>query len=139
VYRILHNGRFWARLRKGGAFVLVIALLFNAVAPSIVAASQSSLTPQKTASGHIKHCDHMKHKTMEHDVMPTASSALANGHPDHSSSLECMSSVCYYQEASAPVALVASDAFLANDQLTERGSDLPSVLHATKDRPPQHI
>lgn len=122
----------WASLREMRVFVLVLALLLNAILPSVAAAQMTTISHPMTS-------DQMDHAAMGHHEMSTSSQASPLDHEDHRSALHCMSSVCCYQEASTPFALVASEAFLTNKQLTDRGIHLPSVSRATKDRPPQQI
>lgn len=129
---VLQRCGLGAELCGARALFLVSLLLMNAILPSTVGAAQNTTAPHQMAS------DQMDHAAMGHAVSAPSQSALMD-HDEHGGSLHCMSSVCCYQEASAPFALVASDAFLTNRQITDRGSHLPSFYRSVKDRPPQQI
>lgn len=129
---VLHKWGLFAGWRGARVLLLVSMLLLNALLPSLAAAAQNTTAPHQMTS------DQMDHATMGHAASVPSQGSLPD-HEDHGASLHCMSSVCCYQEASVPFALVACDAYLTNRQITDRGSHLPSVLRSTKDRPPQQI
>ncbi|WP_295508798.1 hypothetical protein [uncultured Sulfitobacter sp.] len=129
----LHKSGPWSKLRGIGSLVLVLALLMNAILPSAAVASQDAPTLHQMASGP------MDHSAMDHSSMAPAAQSTIPDHSDHENPVHCMSSVCCFQEASLPVASVASDAFLTNGQPCDYHSGLPSFPRETKDRPPQQI
>jgi len=129
----LHKSGPWSKLRGIGSLVLVLALLMNAILPSTAVASQDAPTLHQMASGP------MDHSAMDHSSMAPAAQSTIPDHSDHENPVHCMSSVCCFQEASLPVASVASDAFLTNGQPCDYHSGLPSFPRETKDRPPQQI
>ena len=134
---VLHKWGLFAGWRGASVMILVSVLLLNAILPSLAAAAQNATVP------HQMMADQMDHAAMGHATIGHAASVPSQGslpdHEDHGASLHCMSSVCCYQEASVPFALVACDAYLTNRQITDSGGHLPSVLRSTKDRPPQQI
>ena len=134
----LHKSGPWSKLREIGSLVLVFALLMNAILPSAAVASQDAPTLHQMASGPMDHAG-MDHSAMDHSSMAPAAQSTIPDHSDHENPVHCMSSVCCFQEASLPVASVASDAFLTNGQPCDYHSGLPSFPRETKDRPPQQI
>jgi len=134
---VLHKWRLWGGSRGGKALFLVAVLLINAILPSLASAEQNKILSHEMTSDLMDHAN-MDHAQMGHATSATSQDPLS-AHENHEMSLHCMSSICCFQDASAPFALVASDAYLTNRQVVDPGSDLPSILHSTKDRPPRQI
>lgn len=133
----LHKWRYWARWQGARALLLVCALLLNAVLPGMTSAAHGTTAPHGMATDLVDHAQ-MDHASMGHAASASSQVPLSD-HADHGASLHCMSSACYYQEASVAFALVASDAYLANGMVMDRRNPLASFLRSTKDRPPQQI
>lgn len=134
----LHKSGPWSKLRGIGSLVLVLAMLMNAILPNVASASQDEPTLHQMASATMDHAG-MDHSAMGHSAMAPAAQTNIPDHSDHENPVHCMSSVCCFQEASVPVASVASDAFLTNGQPSDYQNGLPSFPRETKDRPPQQI
>ena len=119
---------------RGFGFMLLIAVLvLQFVASSLSAALQPLETVQQDM------VDHSAHDMMQHAATGEMDDDLPNSDCPHEGLLRCMPSMCCFHETSTPFALVALGLLLPSAPVFDQGTLSTSHIHATKDRPPQHI
>lgn len=124
---------------RGFGFMLLIAVLvLQFVAPSLSAALQPLEAVQQDMVQQDM-VDHSAHDMMQHAATGEIDDDLSNSDCPHEGLLRCMPSMCCFHETSTPFALVALGLLLPSALVFDQGTLSTSHIHATKDRPPQHI